>query len=148
MLVSKNAKICLTPNAKHKICVTPNAKDQCKPMEYRLRWVPSAKFSRWPCTFHGVFARFICVAVGYPTRTQFAVEYGLYIVTQMAVILVRAVGPISAILFPCHFAVGNSIPFCCRAFVSRSYIEKICHFIMLVFILISQRKLIVEILAE
>ena len=28
MLVSKNAKICVTPNTKHKICVTPNAKRQ------------------------------------------------------------------------------------------------------------------------
>ena len=45
-------------------------------MEYRLRWVPNAKFSRWPCTFHVVCAHFICV--GYPTHTQFAVEYGLY----------------------------------------------------------------------
>ena len=25
MLVSKNAKLCITPNAKPKICVTPNA---------------------------------------------------------------------------------------------------------------------------
>ena len=37
MLVSKNAKICSTPNAKYKICVTPNAKPQREPMEYRLR---------------------------------------------------------------------------------------------------------------
>ena len=48
MLVSKNAKI----------CVTPNAKPQHEPMEYRLRWVPNTKFV-------------------YPTRTQFAVECGL-----------------------------------------------------------------------
>ena len=52
MLVSTNAKNCVTPNAKHKICVTPNAKPKREPMEYRLRWVPSATFLRWPCTFH------------------------------------------------------------------------------------------------
>ena len=40
MLVSKNAKICLPPNAKHIISVTPNAKSQREPMEYRLRWSP------------------------------------------------------------------------------------------------------------
>ena len=36
MLVSKNPKICVTPNAKPKICVTPNANPQCKSVEYRL----------------------------------------------------------------------------------------------------------------
>ena len=36
MLVSKNAKICVTSNAKPKICVTPNANPQCKSVEYRL----------------------------------------------------------------------------------------------------------------
>ena len=61
MLVPKNAKIWVTSNAKHKICVTPNAKPQSEPMEYRLRWVPNSKFSRWPCTFHVVCAHFICV---------------------------------------------------------------------------------------
>ena len=74
MLVSKNAQICVTPNAYFKICVTPNAKPQRESVEYRLRWVPNAKFSRWPCTFHVVCAHFI--RFGDPTRTQFAVEYG------------------------------------------------------------------------
>ena len=46
MLVSKNAKICVTPNVKHKICVTPNAKPEPEPMEHRLHWGPNAKFSR------------------------------------------------------------------------------------------------------
>ena len=55
MMVSKNAKICVTLNTKHKICVTPNAKSQCEPMEYRLRWVPTAKCLRWPCRFHVVY---------------------------------------------------------------------------------------------
>ena len=60
ILVSKNTIICLTPNEKHKICVTSNAKPQCEPMEYRLRWVPNAKFLHWACTFH-VCVNFICV---------------------------------------------------------------------------------------
>ena len=58
MLVSKNAKICITPSAKLKIYVTPNAKTQREPMEYRLRWVPNAKFSHWPCTFLFCVCRF------------------------------------------------------------------------------------------
>ena len=44
-------------------------------MEYRWRWVPNAKYSRWACTFHVVYANF--VGVGHPTQTQFPVEYGL-----------------------------------------------------------------------
>ena len=59
MLVSKNTKICVTPNMKHKICVTPNTKPQREPMEYRLCWVPKTKFSLWPCTFHVVCVHFI-----------------------------------------------------------------------------------------
>ena len=58
--ISKNANICVTPNAKHKLCVTLNAKPQHQPMEYR--------FSHWPCKFHVVCAHFIFV--GYPTRTS------------------------------------------------------------------------------
>ena len=38
MLVSEKAK---TPDAKPKICVLPNAKPKRKPVEYRLRWVPT-----------------------------------------------------------------------------------------------------------
>ena len=30
---------------------------------------------RWACSFHVVCVHFVCV--GYPTRTQFPVEYGL-----------------------------------------------------------------------
>ena len=71
MLVSKNAKICVTPNAKHKICVTPNAKPQREPMQCRLRWVPIAKTSRWPCTFFFFCVDFIRVG------SRFSVKYGL-----------------------------------------------------------------------
>ena len=42
MLVSKNAKI----------CITPNAEPQHESVEYRWRWLPNTKFSRWPCRFH------------------------------------------------------------------------------------------------
>ena len=58
MLVSKNAKICITPNANFKICVTPNAKPQCKSVEYRLHWVRNANFVCWSCTFHCVRCQF------------------------------------------------------------------------------------------
>ena len=39
MLVSKNAKI----------CVIPNAKPQRESVGCRLRWVPNATFLPWPC---------------------------------------------------------------------------------------------------
>ena len=50
MLVSKNAKICVTPNANAKFQY-PQRQPQRKSVEYKLRWVPKAKFSRWQCTF-------------------------------------------------------------------------------------------------
>ena len=59
-----------TPNANAKICVIPNANPQRKSVEYRLRWVPNAKFSRWPCTFH------FCINF-IPIGSRFSVEYGL-----------------------------------------------------------------------
>ena len=62
-------KICVTPNAKCKICVTPDANPRRQSVEYRGRWVPNARFSRWPCTFHVVYVNFICV--GHPTQTSF-----------------------------------------------------------------------------
>ena len=58
MLVSKNAEICITLNANANIWVTPNVRG----------W-------RWACRFRVVYFLFPCV--GYPTRTQFPVEYGL-----------------------------------------------------------------------
>ena len=81
----KSKNICVTPNAKHKICVTPNANPQRKSVEYRLRWVPNAKFLRWPCTFHFFGGDFIRVGFRflhprrklYQTQKLFSVEYGL-----------------------------------------------------------------------
>ena len=58
MLVCINAKICVTPDPKSKICVTPNVKHKLKSVEYMLRWVPNANFSRWPCTFLFFWCRF------------------------------------------------------------------------------------------
>ena len=39
MLVSKNAKICITPNANAIFAFPLNAKPQLKLVEYRLHWV-------------------------------------------------------------------------------------------------------------
>ena len=41
MLVSKKAKI----------CVTPNTKPKRASVEYRMLWVPNQIFLHWPCTF-------------------------------------------------------------------------------------------------
>ena len=43
MLVSKNAKICVTLNTIAKVCVTPNANPQRKQVEYSWRWVPNER---------------------------------------------------------------------------------------------------------
>ena len=41
---------------------------QSESVEYRLRWVPNANFSRWACTFHIFCVDFICI--WWPTQTQ------------------------------------------------------------------------------
>ena len=41
VLPDAKPKICVLPDAKPKICVLPDAKPKCKPVEYRLRWVPT-----------------------------------------------------------------------------------------------------------
>ena len=69
MLVSKNAKLCITPNVNAKICVTPNANPQREQVEYRWPWVPNRRGWRWACRFHAVYFLF--------PRTQFPVDYGL-----------------------------------------------------------------------
>ena len=56
MLVSKNAKICLTPNVNAKICVTPNANTLRKQVEYRWCWVPNARGWHGACRFHVVYS--------------------------------------------------------------------------------------------
>ena len=61
MLVSKNVKI----------CITPNAKPQHESVEYRWRWVPNATFLHWLCTFHLLCVDFICIG------SRFLVEHGL-----------------------------------------------------------------------
>ena len=69
MLVSKNTKICVTPNMNAKICVNPESNPQCKPAEYRSRWVPNANFSGHADFFF--YVNFIHVV------SRFSVEYGL-----------------------------------------------------------------------
>ena len=64
MLVSKNAKICVT-----------NANPQRKSMEYRLHWVPNTIFSRWQCTLH--FFVLISFAFGGQRKTSFQWNMGL-----------------------------------------------------------------------
>ena len=61
-LVSKNAKI----------CVTPNANPERKSVEYWWIWG-----MHWSCTFHVVCVNFSCV--GYPTQTSFQWNIGLRI---------------------------------------------------------------------
>ena len=60
----------LTPNLKF---ASPNAKPKRESVEYRLPWVPNAKFLRWACTFHVVCVNFICVWE--QTQMRFSVEY-------------------------------------------------------------------------
>ena len=56
----RNIKFALPPTRKKK---------QRESVEYRLRWVPNANFSHWPCSFHDFCVDFICV--GFPTQTRF-----------------------------------------------------------------------------
>ena len=64
MLVSKNAKICVTPKVNAKSCVTPNVKPQRESVEYRLCWVPNVKFSRLPfCLSHGGNCQELCATI-------------------------------------------------------------------------------------
>ena len=62
MLVSKNAQICVTPNAKLKICVTPKANPQRESVDYRWHLVFLRWGRRWPCRFHVVCAAISALA--------------------------------------------------------------------------------------
>ena len=67
MLVSKNAKICVTPNTKPKMCVFPPTRiPQCQSVEYRLQSF---------CFGHVRF--FFCVSISFAFGCCFSVEYGL-----------------------------------------------------------------------
>ena len=61
MLVSKSAKICITPNAIPKICVTLNANPQHEQVEYRLRWALWPWGLRWANKFYVFCVDFIRV---------------------------------------------------------------------------------------
>ena len=71
MLVSENAKICVSPDAKHRICVSPNAKPQHQPVEYRLRWVPGVGH------VHFIFFVLISFALGSRRKRSFQWNMGL-----------------------------------------------------------------------
>ena len=60
-ILSKDAKMCVTPNTNAKIYVTPNANLQRQQVEYRWCWVPNARGLRWPFRFHVVCVHFIHV---------------------------------------------------------------------------------------
>ena len=114
LLVSGNFAL---PNAKDSTFVLPNAKNtnmlvslalgdanfschqtqnpQRESVEYRLRWVPNAKSSSWPCIFHVVCVNFICVR--WPTQKQFSVEYGYYFLCRIQILYLK---------------ISRNIPFC------------------------------------
>ena len=60
------------PDAKPKSCVLPNAKSKHKPVEYRLRWVPTQNSGVGHLHFTFFCVNFIRVG------SCFSVEYGLY----------------------------------------------------------------------
>ena len=73
MLVSKNAKICVTPTANAKICVSPNANPQKRSGGILVVLGPQREgLALGFCVVYFLFPR-----IGYPTRTQFPVEYRL-----------------------------------------------------------------------
>ena len=73
MLVSKNAKICITPNANAKICVTPNVS------RWNIGGIGSP--TRGAGVGHIDFMLFVSISF-----TQFPVEYGLYAISTARVI--------------------------------------------------------------
>ena len=74
MLASPNANFFfnyVNHNTSAKMCITSNANAQCEQVEYRLRWVPDAKSSRWPCTFH-----FLLVSISFAMGPVFQWNMG------------------------------------------------------------------------
>ena len=71
MLVSNNAKICLTPNAKHKTCVTPNAKPNVSQRNIGCLGSPMQNFRAGHVHFS-----FFCVDF-FRVGSCFSVKYGL-----------------------------------------------------------------------
>ena len=54
----------------------PNANPKCESVEYRLRWVPYASFSRWLCTF------LFIVSISFAFGCRSSVEYRLNFMSQ------------------------------------------------------------------
>ena len=94
MLVSKNAKICLTPKAKPKICISPNANPQRESVEYRLHWVSWC----WVIALGMYISRFCVdfICVGYPMQTFFEWNMGLKVLVDFN--------------SPCHLHILMQVP--------------------------------------
>ena len=86
MLVSENAK---TPDAKPKICVLPNAKPKRKPVEYRLRWVPTQNSG--VVHVHFMFFVLISFALGSQREPSFQWNMGLSIFSLLFTFCVKKV---------------------------------------------------------
>ena len=69
-LVSKNTKICVTPNANAKMCVIPNRKPQLESVDYRLRWIPDAE-----C--HVDFMLFVLISCALVTQHKPSLQWNM-----------------------------------------------------------------------
>ena len=69
MLVAKNAK---TPDANLKFA-SPNAKPKRKSVEYRLRWVPNAKFLCW----HVHFMLFVSISFAFGSKHKRVFQWNM-----------------------------------------------------------------------
>ena len=60
---------------------TPNASES---VEYRLCWVPNAKFLHWPCRSHVVYPVFLlCWVPNWDKRcSQWNMDFSLYVMTK------------------------------------------------------------------
>ena len=74
MLVSKNAKIWVTPNANAKICVTPNANPQRKQVEYRSYWVLKSKIFGFG---HVDFILFVIISFALLTQREPILQWNM-----------------------------------------------------------------------
>ena len=76
MLVSKNAKICITPNAKPKICITPNAIPHREQVEFRQGCVRSPSVGARVGHVHSIFFVFILFELGSQCESRFQRNMG------------------------------------------------------------------------
>ena len=85
-------------------------------MEYRWRWVPNARFSRWACTFHVVY-----VNLGTQRKLAFRWNMGLKSrslssVTKFVIIVILQTKYWNNLFFYMfHRVITHYKCFCCRA---------------------------------